>query len=92
MNRFVLKMAWREGRGAWRRFLFFLFCVALGVGSIVGVGNLAANLEEMTFHEARNILAADLEPDFGQQVALLHFLLWNWISLLTQDANLCSAG
>lgn len=54
-------MVWREARGSCRRFLFFLFSVALGVGSIVGVGNIAANLEAMTLHEARNLLAADLE-------------------------------
>jgi putative ABC transport system permease protein len=54
-------MAWREARGSYRHFLFFLFSIAIGVGSIVGVGNIAANFEAMTLHEARNLLAADLE-------------------------------
>jgi putative ABC transport system permease protein len=54
-------MVWREARRSYRRFLFFLFCVAIGVGSIVGVGNIAANLEAMTLHEARGLLAGDLE-------------------------------
>lgn len=61
MPYFILKMVWREARGSLRHFLSFLFSIALGVGSIVAVGNIAANLEEMTFHEARNLLTADLE-------------------------------
>ncbi len=61
MLHFILKMAWREARGSYRHFLFFLFSIAIGVGSIVGVGNIAANFEAMTLHEARNLLAADLE-------------------------------
>ncbi len=61
MTRFIFKMVWREARGSLRHFLSFLFSIALGVGSIIAVGNIAANLEEMTFHEARNLLTADLE-------------------------------
>lgn len=48
-------------RGASKRFLFFLSSVAIGVGAIVGIGNIASNFEAMTAHEARNLLAADLE-------------------------------
>ena len=69
MSRFVLKMVWREARHSYRRFLFFLFCIAIGVGSIVGVGNIAANLEAMTFHEARNLLAGDLEAQLLQPLS-----------------------
>lgn len=58
---FIFRMAWREARGSYRHFLFFLFSIAIGVGAIVGVGNIAANFEAMTLQEARNLLAADLE-------------------------------
>lgn len=54
-------MAGREVRGAFRHFVFFLLCIAMGVGSIVGVGNISANFEAMTQHEAKNLLAGDLE-------------------------------
>jgi len=54
-------MVWREARGGLHRFLFFLTSIALGVASIVGVGNMSANFEAMTHLEARNLLAADLE-------------------------------
>lgn len=54
-------MACREVRGAFRHFVFFLLSIAVGVGSIVGVGNISANFEAMTQHEAKNLLAGDLE-------------------------------
>ena len=69
MTRFILKMVWREARGSFRHFLSFLLSIALGVGSIVAVGNVAANLEKMTFHEARNILAADLEARLNRPLS-----------------------
>ncbi|MFQ5588209.1 MAG: ABC transporter permease [Nitrospiria bacterium] len=62
-------------RGSLRHFIFFLISIAIGVGSIVGVGNIAENFEAMTQHEAKNLLAADLEirlshplSDAGEQV------------------------
>ncbi|NOY85324.1 MAG: FtsX-like permease family protein [Nitrospirae bacterium] len=58
---FVSRMIWREIRGAFRHFVFFLSSITIGVGAIVGVGNIAANFEAMTAHEAKNLLAADLE-------------------------------
>ena len=61
MNRFVLQMAWREARSSYRHLLFFLSSIAIGVGSIVGTGNVSSNLEAMTLRESRNLLAADLE-------------------------------
>ncbi|NKE72210.1 ABC transporter permease [Candidatus Manganitrophus noduliformans] len=66
---FIFKMIWREARGSLRHFLSFLFSIALGVGSIVAVGIIAANLEEMTFHEARNLLTADLEARLRQPLS-----------------------
>lgn len=69
MTSFVFRMVRREGRGSLRRFLSFLLSIALGVGSIVGVGNIAANLEAMTFHEARNLLAADLEARLSRPLS-----------------------
>src|SRR5579884_99588 len=69
MTRFIFKMAWREARGSFRHFISFLLSIALGVGSIVAVGNIATNLERMTFHEARNLLAADLEARLNRPLS-----------------------
>ncbi len=60
-TQFILNTAWREVRGSLRHFIFFLISIAIGVGSIVGVGNIAENFEAMTQHEAKNLLAADVE-------------------------------
>ncbi len=62
-------MLWREVRGALRHFVFFLSSIAIGVGAIVGVGNIAVNFEAMTEHEAKNLLAADLEARLNRPLS-----------------------
>src|SRR5206468_3164055 len=54
-------MAWRETRGAWRHFVVFLGCVALGVAALVSVGTFAANLDRTLAREARALTGGDLE-------------------------------
>ncbi len=58
---FPLSMAWRETRAAWRHFLYFFICIALGVGSLVGVALFAANVEQAVTREARGLMGGDLE-------------------------------
>ncbi len=59
--RFLGVMAWRETRGAWRHFLFFLLCIALGVGSLTGVAGFSATLEQAIRKEARTLMAGDVQ-------------------------------
>ncbi|THJ22486.1 MAG: FtsX-like permease family protein [Nitrospira sp. CG24E] len=61
MNRFILRMAWRETRGAWRHFLYFFACIAIGVGALVGVSLFSSHVERAVTKEARGILGGDLE-------------------------------
>ncbi|MGZ8382655.1 MAG: ABC transporter permease [Nitrospira sp.] len=61
MMPFWLTMAWRELRSAWRHFLYFLACIALGVGAVVGVSLFSANVEQAVLKEARGLLGGDLE-------------------------------
>ncbi len=61
MTPFPLRMAWRETRAAWRHFLFFFLCIALGVGALVGVSLFAVILEQTVTREARSLLGGDLE-------------------------------
>lgn len=61
MTLFPLKMAWRETRAAWRHFLYFFVCIALGVSALVGVGLFAANVETAVTREARGLLGGDVE-------------------------------
>ncbi len=61
MNRFIISMAWRETRGAWRHFIYFFICIAVGVGALVGVSLFAAHVERAVKKEARGLLGGDLE-------------------------------
>jgi len=54
-------MAWRETRGGWRHFVAFFGCVTLGVGALVGVGTLAANIERTLAREGKALMGGDLE-------------------------------
>ena len=61
MTAFVLRMAWRETRGAWRHVALFVACIALGVAALVGVGTFATNLERTLGREARALMGGDVE-------------------------------
>lgn len=69
MNLFSLRMAWRETRAAWRHFLYFFVCIALGVGALVGVGLFAANVERAVTTEARGLMAGDLEVRLARRMS-----------------------
>lgn len=58
--RFVLGMALRETRAAWRRLIFFFLCLAIGVGSIVALRSVIQTVRGTLTREARTILGADL--------------------------------
>ncbi len=62
-------MAWRELRSAWRHFLYFLACIALGVGAVVGVSLFSANVERAVLKEARGLLGGDLEIRLSRPVS-----------------------
>jgi putative ABC transport system permease protein len=54
-------MAWRQTRGAWRHFVAFFTCIALGVAALVSVGTLGATLEHAVAREAKALTGGDLE-------------------------------
>lgn len=75
MMPFLFKMAWRETRGAWRHFTYFLICIAIGVGALTGVSLFSTQVERAVSKEARSLLGGDLEirlsrllPPTGQSV------------------------
>jgi putative ABC transport system permease protein len=61
MMPFWLAMAGRELRSAWRHFVYFLACIALGVGAVVGMSLFSVNVEQAVLKEARGLLGGDLE-------------------------------
>lgn len=61
MTGFVLRLAWRETRGAWRTFGYFFACITLGVAALVGVGSFADSLEQTVARSARSLMGGDVE-------------------------------
>ncbi len=55
---FLLALA--ESRGAWRRMLFFILCIAIGVGAIMAVKSFSNLVGETIQSQAKGILSADL--------------------------------
>ncbi len=55
-----LKIAWREARGSSAKFLFVIFAVAIGVGSLTGVRGFSETLSRMLKREAKTLMAADV--------------------------------
>jgi putative ABC transport system permease protein len=70
VNRFILSMAWRETRGAWRHFLYFFACIAIGVGALVGVSLFSTHVERAVTKEARGLLGGDLEIRLHHSLSL----------------------
>jgi putative ABC transport system permease protein len=54
-------MVWRETRGAWRHFLYFFVCIAIGVSALVGVSLFAVHVEDAVSKQAKSLLGGDLE-------------------------------
>ena len=57
---FFWRQLWRESRGSWQRFTFFVACLAVGVGAVVSVAGLGSEVQRIIRTEARQLLAADL--------------------------------
>ncbi len=57
---FVVRMALRETRAAWKRLLFFFLCIAVGVSAIVVLRSVIQNIREVFGREARSLVAADV--------------------------------
>ena len=86
MTPFTFNMAWRETRSAWRHFVYFLVCIAIGVGALTGVSLFGAEVEKTVNKEARGLLGGDLEirlsrPISPQGQAILESLSPRGISL-----------
>ena len=58
--KFFWRQLWRESRGSWKRFVFFVISLAVGVGAVVSVAGLGAEIHRIIRTEARQLLAADL--------------------------------
>lgn len=67
--RFVLTMAWREGRAARRRTLFLTIAIAVGVCALVAINSFADNLRDSVRQQAQALLGADLALSSGARLS-----------------------
>jgi len=58
--RFVLRMAWREGRASRRRLMLLTGAIAAGVAALVAINSFTVNLTDSVSAQARALLGADL--------------------------------
>ena len=69
MTSFIVNMTWRETRAAWRHFLYFLVCIAIGVGALTGVSLFGTQVEQAVTKEARGLLGGDLEIRLSRPIS-----------------------
>ncbi len=55
-----MRMAWRETRPAWKRFLFVICAIALGVAALTGLKGFSLGLNRSIYRSARELIAADM--------------------------------
>jgi putative ABC transport system permease protein len=63
--RFVLRLAFREGRASSRRLVTLALAVAVGVAALVAINSFTANLLAEVRQQARSLLGADLGLSSG---------------------------
>jgi len=56
----ALRIAWRELRASPAKFIFVVFAVAAGVGSLTGVRGFSESFRAMLLTKARTLMAADI--------------------------------
>ena len=57
----LFSLAFAESQGAWRRFIFFIVCIAIGVGAVMTVKSFSSLIDTAIQGESKGLLAADLE-------------------------------
>src|SRR5688572_592812 len=73
---FEMRMAWREIRPAFKKFLFMITAIALGVGALTGIKGFSSALDRAMSRSARDLISADLSvrinkiPDQREQQVL----------------------
>jgi putative ABC transport system permease protein len=56
----ISRLALAEFKGAWKRFIFFIICIAIGVGAVMTIKSLANILNSAVSKESKSLLAADI--------------------------------
>lgn len=56
-----IRLVQSESRGAGKRFLFFVLCLAIGVGAVMMIKSFSTLMETSIKRESKGLLAADIE-------------------------------
>jgi putative ABC transport system permease protein len=64
---FAARLAWREGRAAYRHLSVFVSSIALGVGSLVAIHSFRADVQRSLGDQARALLGADVRVSSNQE-------------------------
>jgi putative ABC transport system permease protein len=64
---FAFRMAWRETRPVFKRFLFLILAIAVGVGALTGLKGFSLTLNHSIFRSARDLVAGDIAVRFNSQ-------------------------
>ena len=57
----LFALAFAETRGAGKRFLFFVICLAIGVGAVMTIKSVSDIMKQAILGESKSLLAADVE-------------------------------
>jgi len=92
------RIAWRETRSSYTKFVFVVFAVAIGVGALAGVRGFSESVRAMLNSESRTIMAADLSarqfaPPKQDQLAQLDRLGSRGVdrTLITETVSMAAA-
>ena len=69
LENWTLKMAWRESRSSWKRLLFFLSSIVLGVAALVAINSFSQSMEKAINEQSKALLGADLAIDSRQALS-----------------------
>ncbi len=93
------KIAWREARPSYFKFLFVILAIAVGVGSLTGVRGFSRAFHGMLVSQARTLMAGDLslrvfELPTPDQTAVMDQLAKTGVrrTWITETVTMASAG
>jgi len=64
--RWLLKMAWRDGKASGKRLLLFMASIILGIAAVVSIQSFSQNLKENIAAQSKDLMGADYIIDSNQ--------------------------
>ena len=84
-DRWVWKLAWKDGKNNWFRLILFIFSIVIGIAALVAVNSFNDNLLKDIDNQARAFLAADVVLYANESFAEADSLFFD--SIANEQAN-----